>query len=454
MAELCRRCGQPLTVNDRPAKAGDPERCARCGERLLPTEVVPAEPHGLGIAAGEVLDGKWRIESALGSGGMGSVYLAQDLGLGRKVAIKVLAPRFATDPAFAARFEREARATARLEHPNVVPVYAVGSHRDRPFIVMKALEGAPLSRLLRERLADGRPPSREEVLSLFAQLCGALGYLHAKGYVHRDVKPANVFVGTHGHVTLLDFGVLHDAAAERLTLAGTQLGTPCYAAPEQLRGDPEIDPRADVYALGVMLFEVLAQRLPYSGEPTTLLRQQEQATAPALDSLVPGLPAAVAAVARRALSPSPDQRFASALELASALERAWPARDASSVALPADLRPTLPADGLPVWRAPAPAPAPVAAPSLDSAVKAAGLDRRQVLVPAIVLGVALLGLGLLLLPSGRRGPSVSRIPDPPPPEPAMVLPVPAAIEAPAGLDAGRAETRVKRPEGEYSVPVF
>jgi hypothetical protein len=169
--------------------------------------------------------------------------------------------------------------------------------------------------------------------------------------------------------------------------------------------------------------------------------------------MVSDLPATVARVAQRALAPELAARFSSAAEFASALERAWPAVDAPSLALPADLRPTLPAEGLPVWRAPEPAAQP--APSLDSAVKAAGLGRRRALVPALVLGLAvLLVLGLFLLPSGRRGPSVSRIPDPPPPEPAVALPMPAPVEAPPGADAGREATRVKRPEGEYSVPVF
>jgi len=461
-ADLCTRCGQPLTRQDRPARPGEGEaevrapvvaegHCARCGASLLPTKAAPPEPHGIGLAVGDVLEGKWRIDGSLGSGGMGSVFLAQDLGLDRKVAIKVLAPKFAADPGFAARFEREAQATAKLEHPNIVPIYAVGRHQDWPFIVMKALEGTTLSRLLRERMAAGAHLSREEVLAVFGPLCGALAFLHAKGYVHRDVKPANVFVGSHGHVTLLDFGVLHDSHAERLTLNGMQLGTPVYASPEQLSGARDVDPRADVYALGVMLYEILAQRLPYSGDSITLM-QFHAAPPPPLADLVQSLPAGVAATVHRALSMRPADRFRSASEFYAALEQAWASPPASASLVPPDARPTLPAD-FRVERPPEPPPGPRL--STDSLVRAAGMGRKVPVVAIAVAGVlalVLAGLGLWL----RRTPSVEQIPDPRASHrrPRQVVVPPPIVAEPGELDGGRDEERVKRPEGDFKVPVF
>ncbi|MBI5543534.1 MAG: protein kinase, partial [Deltaproteobacteria bacterium] len=291
---------------------------------------------------GEVLDGKWRLEGKLGAGGMGAVFLARDVALDRKVAIKVLSAQLCNDAEFVTRFEREARATAQLEHVNIVPVYAVGRHRGRPFIVMKALEGQTLSSLLRARQAEGRRLIRSEILPLFRQLCAGLGFIHSKGCIHRDVKPGNVFVGTDGHVTLLDFGVLKDPNAARITGNGVLLGTPTYIAPEQALGAPDLDCRADLYALGILLFESIALRPPFSGDPIVVMRQQVEQPPPDIRALSPALPAAVAAVVDQALAKKRSDRFQTAEELGAALAAAWPEAPGIKVGGP-ELVATLPA---------------------------------------------------------------------------------------------------------------
>jgi serine/threonine protein kinase len=315
------------------------KRCERCGREAPKPQQVDLSP----LRVGEVLDGKWRLEGKLGVGGMGAVFLAQDLSLGRKVAIKVLAAGLCSDAEFVTRFEREARGTAQLEHPNIVPVHAVGRHRGRPFIVMKALEGVTLGKYLRARTQGGKRISREEILKLFGQLCAGLGFLHEKGFVHRDVKAGNVIVGGDGQVTLLDFGVLRDTSADRITRSGVLLGTPHYVAPEQLSGVSEVDGRADLYAVGVMLFECLTGRLPFDGDMMALIRAHMEQPAPDVCALVPGLPAGVGVVVRKALAKKPDERFATAQALYTALENAWPPASASRDDAIAEGAATLPA---------------------------------------------------------------------------------------------------------------
>jgi serine/threonine-protein kinase len=327
----CSQCGQGLGVAAR--------FCDRCGTPVQAPGAQAVEHRPLRV--GDVLEGKWRLEGKLGAGGMGAVFLARDVALDRRVAVKILSVDLCEDPEFVTRFEREARMTARLEHPNIVPVHAVGRHRGRPFIVMKALEGVTLSRLLKTRSADGRRLTRGEILPLFKQLCAGLAFIHSKGYVHRDVKAGNVFLGDDGRVTLLDFGVLRDLTAQHITRSGVLLGTPHYLSPEQARGETELDGRSDLYAVGVLLFECITLRPPFTGDPLTLLRQHVEAPPPDVAALAPGLPAGVAAVVRKALQKKPKDRFADASQLWAALEEAWPEQEAASTLAP-ELVTTLP----------------------------------------------------------------------------------------------------------------
>ena len=320
----CTQCGQNLSINAR--------FCDRCG---TPTPAGPGlgdvDTEGLQpIRAGDVLDAKWRIESKLGAGGMGSVFLAHDLQLDRKVAVKALAPALCSDSEFVARFEREARMTARLEHPNIVPVYSVGRHFGRPFIVMKKLSGRSLSALLRDHVTKSAHFGPEEVLGLLRQLCAGLSFIHEKGFVHRDLKPGNIFVGADGHLTILDFGILRDPKSGlSLTRAGNPLGTPHYMAPEQATVAKDADLRADLYSVGIILFEILALSPPFDADTSlAILRMHAMAPPPDVRSMSSRVPQDVALAIKKALAKKPADRFQSAQELYSAIEAGY--RDAGA----------------------------------------------------------------------------------------------------------------------------
>lgn len=450
-AARCPRCDRPTSTPD--------TLCALCRQAESPLPAEGEGPELPSIRSGEVFEGKWRIESKLGAGGMGTVFLAHDLALDRKVAIKVLARELSTDAEFVSRFEREARLTARLEHPNVVPVYSVGRHGVRPFMVMKKLEGMTLAQLIERRQASGTRLARAEILAVFSQVSAGLSHLHAQDCVHRDLKAANIFVGPDGHATILDFGVLRDTAQTGLTRLGAVLGTPHYMSPEQARGSSAIDHRADVYALGVVLFECLTGAPPFVGETElAVVHQHAYAAPPDVSQWRPDLPLSLAKTLDRALAKLPDDRFQSADELFRALQASWPgegsgARDALSApapqsaailapdnrAAPARVEPPAgekepfpPPEG---WSAPA-APAAVAASRPSAAILAgstgqqdpAAAPARRSRTLAVALGMAAGALlsatlvgGYFALrqapPSPRPAPSSAR-PAPPSPRPA------------------------------------
>lgn len=200
------------------------------------------------IQAGSALGGgRYRLEIPLGAGGMATVWRAEDVRLGREVAVKVIADTLAFDPAYRARFEREARLAAGLSHPSVVRVFDYGAEGERPFLVMEYVEGGTLA----ERLERGAPPALGD---LARDLLSALAHIHDAGIVHRDVKPANVLIDDRGRARLTDFGIAHAPEATRLTGAGHLVGTIRYLAPEISSGDPPT-PRSDLYSCGVLLAE-------------------------------------------------------------------------------------------------------------------------------------------------------------------------------------------------------
>ena len=248
------------------------------------------------LARGEQLAG-YRVEALLGRGGMGVVYLAEDLRLKRRVALKLLAPELAENGEFRERFLRESELAASLDHPNVVPIYEAGEADGRLYISMRYVEGADL----KTTLADG-PLAPAHAAALVAQVAAALDAAHERGLVHRDVKPSNVLVDGRGHAYLGDFGLTRLLAEPGLSLpSGSSLGTPDYVAPEQIRGE-ELDGRADVYALGCLLYECLVGEPPFrsDSETATLFAHLEKEP-----PVLPGLEDVLA----RALAKDRDERF-------------------------------------------------------------------------------------------------------------------------------------------------
>ena len=268
--------------------------------------------------------GPYEVLASLGAGGMGEVFRAKDTRLGRDVAVKVLPAGFAHDADRRARFEREARAVAALSHPNIVAIHDTGLHESQIFVVMELLAG----QTLRERLADGAVPVRKAV-EIAVQIARGLGAAHGKGLVHRDLKPENVFLLDDGQVKVLDFGLARQAAGSEhsgatqtmaVTDAGTVMGTMGYMAPEQLRAQ-EVDARADVFALGVVLYEMVSgarafQRDTAADTMTAILTQEP----PALVGSRPDLSPALDRIVRHCLEKNPNERFQSARDVAFALE--------------------------------------------------------------------------------------------------------------------------------------
>ncbi|HWJ43018.1 MAG TPA: serine/threonine-protein kinase, partial [Solirubrobacterales bacterium] len=269
------------------------------------------------LAAGDEFAG-YRIESRLGRGGMGILFLALEPALERRVALKLIAPEAAADEVFARRFAEESRIAASIEHPNVVPIYAAGEEGGVPWIAMRYVPGSDLGRRIAQQ---GRlDPAR--AAGLIAQVGNGLDAIHAAGLVHRDVKPANVLLdGEHAYIT--DFGVARNVATQSgLTQTGRFVGTLDYVAPEQISGEP-IDARVDVYALGCLLFKLLTGEVPFprEGEAARLYAHLNDPP-PAPSLYVPSVTMALDDVVLRAMSKSPGDRYPSAGDLGRAASAA------------------------------------------------------------------------------------------------------------------------------------
>lgn len=269
---------------------------------------------------GVVLNGRYRITELLGEGGMGLVYRGERLQLGRPVAIKFLHSPYAKSPKYMARFEREARAMSKLSHPYCVSVIDFGLH-DEPYIVMDFVTGETL----RDLMDRGRP-SAQRAVYIIRQVLAGLSHAHAQGVIHRDIKPGNVMVGEAAgvgdHVRIFDFGLakLHDPAVEPDQSMATVIGTPAYMAPEQTRAEA-IDARADLYAVGVMLFEMLTGEKPFIGDDAyAIIRMQRDEPPPLLRSRSPALSPELEVVVARALEKDRLNRYQTAAEFAAALE--------------------------------------------------------------------------------------------------------------------------------------
>lgn len=423
----CARCHTPIPENSR--------YCLACGADVsggggggggggatgAAAEAAGSEPalrERLERALGEA----YRIERLLGKGGMGVVYLAQDLTLERAVAIKVLPPEVAQDEQVVRRFQQEAKTAARLDHPNIIPIYRVESAGGLHYFVMKYIAGTSLEDVLERR----EPLPLPEVQRILWEAACALGHAHQRGVVHRDVKPANIMFDHDGRVMLTDFGISKALqAATGFTATGTIIGTPHYMAPEQAKGAP-VDGRADQYALGVVGYRMVTAELPFSGDSIhTILYKHIFEEPPLVSAKRPEAPASLTAAIARALSKNPEARFPTMEDFATAVwpeqPVAAPRRSIPAAAAPAAAAATVPLRATPP-RSPEPRPARPARRS----------PARVLLGTAVIAGAGVAAYLVL----GRRIPGAAG-----PAGPAA----PAAEPVPRAVDTVRIEDTVRVP---------
>ena len=256
------------------------------------------------LAPETIIDERYSILSRIGSGGMADVYCAQDLQLGRKVALKLLYRRFAEDEEFVERFKREASAAAGLQHPNVVGVYDRGEWDGTYYIAMEYLEGRTLKQLLQE---EG-PLAPERAIDIVVQILRAARFAHQRGVIHRDIKPHNVIIDEEGRAKVTDFGIAR-AGASDMTETGSIMGTAQYLSPEQAQGHG-VGPASDIYSIGVILYEMLAGRVPFEGDTavTVAVKHLNEQPLP-ISQFRPDVHPALEAAVMRALSKDPADRY-------------------------------------------------------------------------------------------------------------------------------------------------
>jgi eukaryotic-like serine/threonine-protein kinase len=267
-----------------------------------------------------VYNGRYELHRQIARGGMADVFLARDLLLDRPVAVKVLFPQFASDPTFVERFRREAQSAANLNQPNITAVFDWGQEGDTYFIVMEYVEGRSLAEILR---SEGMlHPDR--AADIATDVAAALSFAHRNGVVHRDIKPGNILIAPSGQVKVTDFGIARAFGAAgdtNLTQTGSVMGTAAYFSPEQAQGHP-VDPRSDLYSLGVVLYEMLASRPPFTGDtPVAMAYAHVQKTPEPPSSVNPRVPPAMDAVTMRLLAKNPNDRYPSAEDLRADLRR-------------------------------------------------------------------------------------------------------------------------------------
>src|ERR671914_1413849 len=263
-----------------------------------------------------LFDGRYRVLRRLGSGGMANVYLAEDEELGRRIAIKILNERHAADEQFIERFRREAKNAAGLSHPNIVQIYDRGEAEGTYYIAMEYLGG----RTLKEAVADRQPLPIREAIDYARQILAALRFAHRNGIVHRDIKPHNVIVDAEGRIKVTDFGIAR-AGASQMTEVGSIIGTAQYLSPEQARGSP-VDQTSDLYSVGIVLYELLTGKVPFSGDsPVEIAMKHISATPEPPSTLRPDVPDHVDKVILRALAKDSAERYHSAEEMDADLRR-------------------------------------------------------------------------------------------------------------------------------------
>ena len=311
-AIACFRCHTPIPENSR--------FCLSCGADVSGGD-GPTSTSSVDVVRERlqrIVEGKYRIEKLLGKGGMGAVFLAHDVTLEREVAIKVLPPDVAQDEQVVRRFQQEAKTAAKLDHPNIIPIYRVESEGGLNYFVMKYISGTSLEDVLERK----EPLPVPEIQRILWEAACAIGHAHQRGVVHRDVKPANIMFDHDGRVMLTDFGISKALqAATGFTATGMIIGTPHYMAPEQGKGAP-VDGRADQYSLGVVGYRMITAELPFNGDSVhTIIYKHIYEPPPLASAKRPGIPGFLAVAISRALSKEPDQRFPTMEEFATAV---WP----------------------------------------------------------------------------------------------------------------------------------
>ncbi|MGZ9165868.1 MAG: serine/threonine-protein kinase, partial [Anaerolineales bacterium] len=255
---------------------------------------------------------RYEIQSEIGRGGMAAVYLAYDPNFRRNVAIKVVSVNFQENLMFRERFEREAHLIAKIEHPAIVPVYDFGEQDHQPYLVMRYMPGGSLAGKIKEGALTFR-----DAAQIISQLAPALDAVHSQGITHRDLKPGNILFDGYGNPAISDFGIAHFSAATSDLTGSAIIGTPSYMSPEQVRGDADLDGRSDVYALGVILFEMLTGRGPFhAGTPLSVALKHLSEPIPSIRSFRPDLPMEVERILNRALAKDRELRYPNASELA------------------------------------------------------------------------------------------------------------------------------------------
>ena len=267
-----------------------------------------------------VINDRYEIHKRIGRGGMADVFLARDLLLDRQVAVKVLFPEFAIDPNFVERFRREAQAAANLSHPNIVNVYDWGKYSGTYFITMEYVQGRTLAEILR----TNRQLTAKQAAEIASEVAAALGFAHEAGLAHRDIKPANILIGSNGQVKVADFGIaraMNAPTESNLTQAGAVMGTASYFSPEQAQG-AQPDPRSDLYSLGIVMYEMVAGRPPFTGEnPVSIAYKQVHDPPQPLNQIVADIPRPFEAIIAKLLAKDPKLRYPSAHALRDDLRR-------------------------------------------------------------------------------------------------------------------------------------
>jgi eukaryotic-like serine/threonine-protein kinase len=347
-----------------------------------------------------IFNNRYRLDRKLGEGGMATVYCGTDVLLRRRVAIKVLREQYAADEEFVRRFYQEAESAAKLSHPNIVNTFDVGRQDSTYFIVMELVDGPSLAEII---AADGRLPE-PVAIDYATQIASGLAYAHRQGLLHRDIKPANILVTKDDVVKLSDFGIARAVSQQTMALTkpGLVMGSVYYISPEQAQ-EHEIHETADLYSLGVVLYQMLTGKLPYTGEsPVTVALKHIGDPVPTIDGAATGVSPALAAIVNRLLQKKPEHRFSSASELATALREARERPTVAGSRISDDAPSQRPARGterLPPRRSPMPDRAAAADDSWER-----GERRRGWAVPALILAlIAATGLGYFLFAKPQFG---------------------------------------------------